>query len=496
MSAIITNNFRRNSCKSFVDQITSSNDYFIGIGKSDKWPDSSNYSEDNQLFEVPLPNGTIIENQDVLDNLISLVRVKDTEVLVPRNSWESGRKYKVYDPYDPLSFDYEGDMHPCYITVNECIYVCLDNNTLGFSTVPPGTNYVNFKYEPDADTGAIHVLETTDGYTWAFLQQNSVGSNFYTEQFIPIAEDTQTPDNAKLATGGLIYNFKIVAGGTNLTGSENIILKGVDENGENIEQINLQTDVRFVVNYASGTSIVSSIKYTELNNLPGISTTNALMGYSKASIEVYNSYNDLLEDVRIQPLIAPIGGFGARPSRDLPSYYAGCYSRFSGSVDGEALVDTPMRQISLIKDPQRNTTGVTAGETPVGIQYTDEEALDAVDYIQCDANTLTRSFTAGSIITQGDVRVYVDFIDMVNDRIFYHTNSNYNVNYVPLTADQSITITPLNGDSDEVIDASSIDSVVTSEYIHNTGDVVFIDHRKKIVRNSDQTEDIKIVIQF
>ena len=258
-----------------------------------------------------------------------------------------------------------------------------------------------------------------------------------------------------------------------------------------IAPIDLRNDSRFLVTFNSGG--VESIKYAELGILAGITTTNALMGYSKASIEVYFEGN-LLEDVRIQPLIAPIDGFGARPSRDLPSYYAGCYSRFSGVVDGEALVDTPIRQISLIKNPQRSSDSPTGGDQ--GIQYDDQEALDAVNYIQFNAGTLTLGFSSGSIIRQDNARVYVDYVDLVNDRIFYHTNSNYNVNYVPLAADVDIVITPLNGGADVSITASNIDSVVTSEYVHNTGDVLFIDHRKKIVRNSDQTEDVKIVIQF
>ena len=94
MSAIITNNFRRNSCENFISQLqTNQNSYFIGIGKSDKWPDSTSYSEDDQLFSVPLPNGTIIEDQDVLDNLISLVKVQQQDILTPKNRWESGRTY-------------------------------------------------------------------------------------------------------------------------------------------------------------------------------------------------------------------------------------------------------------------------------------------------------------------------------------------------------------------------------------------------------------------
>ena len=487
MSAIITNNFRRNSCENFINQLqTNQNSYFIGIGKSDKWPDSTSYSEDDQLFSVPLPNGTIIEDQDVLDNLISLVKVQQQDILTPKNRWESGRTYKVYDPYDPLTFDLEGSDYPCYMTFNNNIFVCLDNDNGSASTFNPGDNYIAF------DT-VNHVLVTDDGYTWAFIQTINQSSAFYTEQFVPVNLEGDAA-TAKAATGGLVYNFKIDNGGVNLdTNDVTIKLKGVDEYGVAIETIELTTDERFSVSFGVGS--ISSISYTESLDSPvgpGI-RVNPLMGYAKASIEVYEGVS-FLDDVRIRPLIASIDGFGAHPRKDIPSYYAGCYARFSGVVDGEALIDTPIRQVSLIENPQRNDNSPVGSDQ--GVEYDDIEALDAVNYIQFNAGTLTVAYPAGSFITQGEAKVYVDRVDLLNDRVFYHTNSNHNVNYIPLLASQSITMTSEDGVSSDTIADTNIDSIITSEYVHDTGEVLFVDHRKKIVRNVDQTEDVKIVIQF
>lgn len=479
MSAIITNNFRRNSCQRFInDVLDAGTNYFVGIGKTDKWPDNAGFTEDDSLFSVPLPNGTIMEDTDVLDNLLALVRVKNQDVLIPRNTWSSGRTYKVYNPFDPLVFDLEGSYYPCYITVNDNIYVCLGNNNNGSSTVAPGASYNTF------DT-SNHVVETTDGYIWAFVQNNITTSNFYTEEFIPANTDLSNVTNSKSATGGLLYGFSIEAAGTSLSGTEDIILDGVDENGDSIASINLRTDSRFNVTTAAGA--IASIEYDDI-------TTDALIGYLKGSVQVYNGVT-LLDDVIIRPLIAPINGFGASPRTDLPSYYAGCYARFDGTVDGEALIDTPIRQISLIKDPQRRTTGATAGDD--GAIYTDTEALDASNYIQCSATSLTQDFPAGSMIKQGSVsRFYVDKVDLLTDRIYYHTNSNNDVNYSPLNASSDITLESTDGVTTQTIPLANINSIVESEYIHNTGEVLFIDHRNKIIRNTDQTEDIKIVIQF
>ena len=481
MSAIITNKFRKESCDIFInDVIDPETDYFIGIGKTDKWPDTTELPEDSQLFSAPLPQGTIIEDSDVLDNLISLVRVTAQDRLIPKNSWRSGRIYKVYDPYDTLTFDLEENKYPSYITINDNIYVCLGNNGGGSSTVSPGASYNTF------DTGN-HVLKTTDGYVWAFLQNNAISSPFYTEQFIPVNPDLVDKSPAKSATGGLLYNFRIENGGSSLdVNLISIKLTGVDENGANKPTVDLMTDERFNVTIGGGNSSIQSITYDDI-------ITDVLTGYSKASVQVY-SEGTLVDTVVIKPLVAPIDGFGASPRSDLPSFYAGCYASFKGTVDGEALIDAPIRQISLIKNPERSLDSPSASDD--GDQYSDEEALDASNYIQFTPDTLANIFATGSLISQGDAVAYVDKYDIANQRIYFHSNSNNEVNYNTFNADQNITVTTIDGASTETYDDIKVAAIVNSEYVHNTGEVLFIDHRKKIMRNIDQTEDIKIVIQF
>lgn len=478
MSAIITNNFRRKSCERFIDELINDGDYFIGLGKTDKWPDTTELPEDSQLFSPPLPQATINEDIDILDNLISLVKVSEQTILIPRNPWQSGRRYKIYDPYDPLTFDLEGNDYPSFVTINDNVYVCLGNNSGADSTDSPSSSYNTF------DT-SNHVLETTDGYIWAFVQNNVVSSKFYTDEFIPVNADLGSTVNAKAATGGLVYNFKIENGGQSVQPSYSIKLNGVDENGTVKSTIDLQADSRFTVTIGGAESSIQSIVYDDIN-------TDALTGYVKASVQVYNG-TTLLDSIIIKPLVAPIDGFGARPRSDLPSFYAGCYSRFSGTVDGEAIVDASFRQLSLIKNPQRSLDSPSAGDD--GVSYADEDALDALNYIQFSPGILTQELPSGSIISQGDALAYVDKYDLVNDRIYYHTNSNNEVNYIPLLATADITVTPSTGTA-QTYQNSDISDIINSEYIHNTGDVVFIDHRKKITRNVDQTEDVKIVIQF
>ena len=469
MSAIITNTFRRQSCQRFLNDIIDvNNNYYIGLGKSDPW------SDDENANPVPLPNGSVLESQDVQDNLISLVRLKTQATLFPKNRWRSGRTYKVYDPTDPLLFDLQSDIttyYPSVMTHNDRVYACLSNVSNGASTTPPsGTTY------------GIEV--TADGYVWTYIQDVDIDSAFYSDEFVPVATTPESDTGQLNATGGALYNFAVLNGGFGLDGSEKLMLSCIDSNGVEIVNSNLNTDARFAVTRSSGS--ITDISYVDI-------ASDLIKGVHKASVIVYNSTQDtILDYVVIKPMVAKAAGFGSNPTEELPSYYAGCFSKFQGPVDGEALTGVPFRQVSLIKNP----ASVDNGDDDVF--YEDDEALDATKYVQIVQDGVTQNFLSGAIIEQAGTgaRAIVDKTDMDNDRIYYHRNSDNNVNYIAFNNSDDITITSLDGEVTQVFPDSDISSILVSEYTHNTGEVVFIDNRAKITRNADQTEDVKIVIQF
>ena len=141
MAAIITSEFRKNSRALFIEDIkgsTPGDDYFIGLGKTDSWPDTADalgnqITEYSRQFSAPLPVDNDINKIDVLKNLMILVSTKTTAVfnVIPRNNWAFDRIYKTYDPTDPKCFDYETidgvAYYPCYVTSNDRIYLCLSN---------------------------------------------------------------------------------------------------------------------------------------------------------------------------------------------------------------------------------------------------------------------------------------------------------------------------------------------------------------------------------
>ena len=464
MSAIITNQFRKNSRELFIDDFSTSN-YFIGIGKSEPWPTINGVEESNINYTVPLPTNTIVEKSDVLKNLISLLKVQETFAVIPRNEWVSGRVYKVYDPSDPNIFNYETigstAYYPCYMTHNNHVFVCLNNNNDG----PSITNVAQTTFAQSLD-------RITDGYLWAYVCSLNTTSNFYTDQFVDIPADLTDPTASRNQSGGVVYGFKVIDGGSGLDGQEDILLVGKDSSGA----------VKIDVTLRSGGNDVSPYSVTIASEtITDISFTADIFpsGYSEASIIVVG------KDTNIQPLVAPIDGFGYSSRSDLPSFYAGLYASYVGAEGGEAPINIGFRQVSLIKDPTRTDNDSPADDSLDIYDTLQYLVLNSVDGITADAGTIIKHGSNGA-------KAYLDYVDPTNSRVYYHQNSSGDINQKPFETGAVEFITP----GGTTITGKSVDALGDGEYDQGSGQTLFLENRKAILRNSNQQEDIKLVIQF
>jgi hypothetical protein len=526
MAAIITSEFRKNSRKIFTNDIKTStvDDYFIGLGKTDSWPDTTD-AEGNQVteysrqFSAPLPTDTIVNKNDVLQNLMVLVRTNSVEVfnVIPRNNWAFNRIYKVYDPTDPRCFDYEtidGVAHyPCYVTSNDRIYMCLSNVDSNGEIIESTTAIPSGAGAPELTYHTPQRLSNGEGYVWSYVTSLDEDSKFYTDQFVNYTYPTPGVVEPYNATGGLIYDFKVVNGGGASVTSANCVIKIVGTtresgSGEIIPASdvtiheNNATDSDFLVTF--GANGIESIKYKpENSNIPWVKD------FLSASIivEVGATGNEIInEDIDIIPYVLPYEGLGKYPDNDLPSYYAGIAVDFIGEVDGEAPVgySVDIRQISLIKNPERNpaVTSETDNDddTNEGF-YTSEEAYDALKYLTLQTSSLQKDYIGRDFIIEQEstgAKAWLDYADNVNERLYYHQNGSPLVNFkkfLPTEGeDKRVKITSIAGFWDN--EQYPVLSCEEPEYLSQTGEVIFYENRKPINRNYNQTDEVKLVIQF
>lgn len=484
MSAIITNNFRKNAANLFVEDIaTQSNDnspvsgYYIGIGKSDPWPDEN---------APPTPLKSEIDKQDAIANLISLKSIESGEVerLLPmtNTTWTSGRIYKSYDPTDDTCFNVDVDgsgsitEYQCYVLSDDgALYLCLGNNNSNSSSNNPKALSLS-----DGDVGQFDA-HTADKYIWVKIGTPSSGSDFVqSETFFEI------PTNVTSSTQGLLYGFKVIDGGTGYTnGNQTVDLQVTQLDGSTAKNT---TD--FKASISNG--VVQKIVDVSGNDLKIASGTLENTGYKgstngikKATVSITGAGTPTSEAI-IQPLYGPPEGFGGDNLNVFPPFYIGISSDFEQDDEGETLTDIKFRQVSIIKD---------AGYTDDSEIPTDNTVRDSLSYITLDAAS---SLPSGDFsgwyfeVDSTNQRAWIDKID--GDKIYFHQNSSlHSGEELPNATNTTIRIYDENGNSKGT---DIYNSVTPPEHDDYTGEILFLENRLPITRSAVQTEKVRIILQF
>lgn len=475
MSAIITDNFRRNSAKLFLNDIAgqdskganvvNANNYYLGIGKSDKWPNAGAVTEDAPGYNVAAPVGSFSDGLEVLNNVATFSKLgaSNTTLLIPNVPWASGKTYKAYNSYDSGCFYATGNSLPCYATTATGMYLCLAAGS-GSTVNPP------------VDTSTyIPAQGGTDNYVWILVQPVSqLGSAFITDQFIEVSQTalTSTPLTNSSAYGGLCSPvFHIVNGGSGYTGTAPVVtLRGSDATGStSYTQVLTATVVGGVI-----TGVVHSLA---LASWP--------KGLQVASVEVTHSTGT---GAIIVPVIAPRLGYGHIPAAVMPSWYAGISVDLPDNISLDNFY-TPYRQVSIVRNP--NTTAVTANAlrsltlaaghgitsiTGANALITDTSAnsvpFAVADAIVGDTLYFHQNYTSG-------------FKELVNASTTFRLSTTGTTTYTYTAVNASECTTNVNG----VVGGDGI-------YARIAGEVVFVENRTKITRSAGQTEKIKIIIQF
>ena len=192
----------------------------------------------------------------------------------------------------------------------------------------------------------------------------------------------------------------------------------------------------------------------------------------------------------------------------------------------ESLVDINFRQVSLIRDTNAD---MSLGEddldspsaTYADTALTADKAMNCLQYIQVSAASKPNDFNnlgAGAYLIQaadGGSKTPIAWIDKVSDykasdpldadptttdinesggyRIYYHQNSDKRINQLPLKQGVNLTVYDSTGVAKGTVKA---DILKQGEYKQDAGDVLFVDNRAPIKRNSQQTEEVRLIIQF
>lgn len=446
MTAIVSKEFRMNSCKQFIADLSSTSSYYIFIGRSEPW-------DDDVLPDAPYDNYFSTYNEAYQRmSAMKLLTAGDVTHGAIRYQWISGTTYSEYDDRDPDL----GEKQYYVLTDNNNVYVCL--KTGGVSTRNPDTVGVQTSGIIDF-TGA-----GGDGYIWKYLFTLATDEaiKFLTSAFIPVLRLESDPgvsadtalrnqyDVQNNAVAGAIYRIKVTNGGSGYTSAPNVTING---NGAG----------------ATATATVSGGVVTEIViDAPG-------SGYDQAAIEIEGGSG---QGATAYAVLSPPGGFGFDPRNDLRAHFTIINQRLvNDDGQGDFIVGNDFRQIGIIRNPYN--FGTTTPSTA--------ETLSATKSMEVGLGGL---FINDQVIegTVSGAKAYVDSYDSQNGIIRYHQTEA--TGFVDFDVNDGIRTF-----GDEGVGQALV-ALVDPEVQPYSGEVVFLENRTPINRAGDQIETIKLVLEF
>ena len=497
MPAIITNKFRLNNAEQFSESFseTANNVYYLGIGRPQAFgtltrADSRTDYEGTDTNPIT-PGDTVVREFYTYDDLIAAKRVQstDTSFVIPRRNWTSGTVYDIYR-HDYGEFQTGStstrvtsnsgattlfDATFYVLTSARNVYKCLDNNGGATSTdEPTGTS--------------TSVITTSDDYQWKYMYTLSASqqANFLSTDFMAVTTNanaaTDQSNVISAAVDGAIDVIKIKSAGS---GGTNGTFTGIAIRGD-------------------GSGGVCSVTVSG-GSVTAVTVTTAGTGYTFGTVsnaQIVSAGATSLSGAELDVIIPPKGGHGANAQEELGGFFVMLNTSLEGtesSNTGDFSAVNDFRKIALLRDPTKSASAVTSNTARL------------TKAIKIAASPTPGTFTVDEEINQattGAVGKVVEW-DSVNN-ILYYIQTRHNDAGVDSNGDltafsganvitgqgSSATGTPDTSESGTVNNVSFTSGYSEPEIDHDSGDLLYVENRTPIQRATDQTENIKLVIEF
>ena len=486
MPAIITDKFRFHNAEQFSEAFTeaSGNTMYLGIGRPQAFATSTRADSrtENQGTDVaPITPADNVNAQTItFDDMLAAKKITSSDVTfaIPRRNWTSGT---VYDEYrhdygeritgtttaktanSGASTLFDATFY--VLTAARNVYKCLDNNSNAASTVEPtGTD--------------VTILSTADGYKWKYMYTLSASqqANFLSTDFMAVSTNSTV---SSAAVDGAVNVIKIKTAGSGGTDGTHT---GIAIRGD-------------------GSGGVCSVTVTS-GAVTAVTVTSPGSGYTFGTVsnaQIVAAGATSLVGAELDVIIEPKGGHGFNAIEELGGFYVMLNTSLEGTESantGDVTVANDFRKITLIRDPDAGGSAATS---------TTLRATKAINLTGASG-----TFAADEEINQastGAVGKVVEW-DSVNSILYYiQTKFNdegvdSNGNQTAFSGTNAVTGQSSSASGTPTTTTSTINNVsFTSGYSspeidHDTGDILYIENRAPITRAADQTENIKLIIEF
>jgi hypothetical protein len=422
----------------------------------------------------------------------------DIAYAIPRRNWSNSTVFDMYkDNISSSNTATSGasnlfDSTFFFVTSDFRVYKVLDNNS--------GAAYSGT--EPTSESTSPFEL---GGYVLKYMYKitASQAAKYLTTDYVPVFDDSTV---TAAATDGSIESLSITAGSGYTDGTYFAAVYG--------DGTNQGTSSGAIVRITISNGSIASFGLTA-----GTDTTihSAGSGYTFATVNLGSDYifsdNTLSTSTTIgsgtggavSVIISPKGGHGFTAIDELGGHYVMTATTITEAEGDDFTVANDFREVGLVVNPNAFGTSTVASATTARQTY-------AVKFA-----TASGTFDVDEKISQastGACGKVVEY-DSTNKILYYQQErfGHYGTNsttgaFVAFSganlitgSTSSATGTPQTTGSETVTLANNNTAVFTAGYANpeldpDSGDIVYIENRKPIQRASDQTEDIKLIIEF
>ena len=498
MSAIITEKFRQHNASQFVESFTEAvaSTYYLFLGKATAYTSTTTGGTDSS---PPTPSTGPEDEFRAWRAMLGakLISSSDVKRSIPRRNWSNGLTFDMYrHDYTSSNTSTSGssdlfDSTFYFMTSDFRVYKVLDNN--GGSAFS-GSEPTSESTSPFASGG--YVLK------YMYTITTSDFSKFGTTDFIPVATDSTV---SAAATDGKIESLSITAGsgytdgtyyaavfgdGNNQGTSSGAIVRITVSSGQIVSfGLTAGTDTTIHAGGAAYTFGFVNLGDDYIFSDASLSSSASLGSGSGGAIEV---------------IISPDGGHGSDAVQELGGHFVMLATTLTQAEGDDFTTANDFRSVGIVVDPTNFGTSTVATATTRRQTY----------IVKVDTNSGT--FESDERITQastGAVGKVVEFDSSLN--LLYYQQEEFKGfgtnattgGYVAFSGTNQITgassgaTGTTTGTTETVTLANANTVTLTSGYANPelafpSGNIIYLENRKPIQRASDQTEDIKVIIEF
>ena len=485
MAAIITNKFRINNALQFYESFSeaTATTYYLFIGRAHAWASDADV-QGNTITEgtdasPPTPNDDISSEFYNWDDMLGAKIIASTDVsyCIPRRNWTTGTTYDHYEHNISSSNTANSGatnlFDSTFVVMNSAyaVYKCIENDSNTASTV-----------EPTSTSNSI--VTTGDGYKWKYMYSLTSAEtlNFMSTDFIHVSTDSTV---TAAAVDGALDTIEVVAGGSSYSLSTGSTITAIPIRGDGSGGICSVTISAGAIASAAVTTAGTGYTYAYITNADIITGTNAGGAGSGANLNVF---------------IPPKGGHGKNAITELGGFYVMINKSLTGAEGTSDIgVGNDFRRIGLIRDPYNYGTTTVASATT-------RRQIHAAVF-----SSVSGTFTADEEINQastGAVGKVIEY-DSTNKILYWYqtrfpdVGTDSDGNLTAFSGANAITgqsssaaATPNTSDSTTTNAVVFASGYSTPELAFDSGDIIYVEERSPITRASDQTENIKLIIEF